>query len=261
MALRPVALLWDVDGTLAETEDQGHRPAFNQAFRDAGLPWQWDSDLYHRLLAVSGGRERMARFLKDREGRTPDAALLDELVERKQSHYLRLVRQGCCALRPGVSRLLQEAAAAGLPQAIVTTSSRRAVKALAEGVLGQELGPVFAFWICGEDVAVKKPDPSAYTLAVERLGLPAATLLPRTAAGPAPPLSVLPSAAWSPARDVQWLGRWHVAVPRRAPATPAPRGLMASHRSAARSRARACGALCGSLRRSRPLLRRPAGRI
>ena len=177
MAPRPAALLWDVDGTLAETEDQGHRPAFNAAFRDAGLPWQWDSELYHRLLAVSGGRERLARFLRDREGRTPDAALLDELVERKQSHYLRLVRQGCCALRPGVSHLLQEAAAAGLPQAIVTTSSRRAVKALAEGVLGQELGPVFAFWICGEDVAVKKPDPSAYTLAVERLGLPAATLL------------------------------------------------------------------------------------
>ena len=176
MALRPVALLWDVDGTLAETEDQGHRPAFNQAFRDAGLPWHWDSQLYRRLLAVSGGRERLARFLKDVEGRTPDAELLDELVERKQFHYMRLVRQGCCALRPGVSRLLHEAAASGLPQAVVTTSSRRAVEALAEGVLG-ELRQVFAFWICGEDVAIKKPDPSAYTQAVERMALPASALL------------------------------------------------------------------------------------
>jgi len=97
-------------------------------------------------------------------------------VERKQSHYIRLVRQGCCALRPGVSPLLHEAAASGLPQAVVTTSSRRAVEALAEGVLG-ELRQVFAFWICGEDVAIKKPDPSAYTQAVERLALPASALL------------------------------------------------------------------------------------
>jgi HAD superfamily hydrolase (TIGR01509 family) len=167
-ARTPAALLWDVDGTLAETEDHGHRPAFNRAFAEVGLPWRWDSAIYHRLLGVSGGRERLAAFLREVEGAPPPARRLDDLFARKQRHYGEIVRGGGLPLRPGVARLIAEAAAAGIPQAIVTTSSRSAVEALAEGALG-DLRHAFAFWICGEDVGRKKPDPEAYRLAIRRL--------------------------------------------------------------------------------------------
>ncbi|MEB3200245.1 MAG: HAD-IA family hydrolase [Synechococcaceae cyanobacterium] len=170
MAPRLAALLWDVDGTLAETELDGHRRAFNHAFAAAGLPWRWDADTYCRLLAVSGGRERLGVYLQEVEGQAPAAGLLEHLVALKQTHYSELVSRGELALRPGVASLIAEAAAAGLPQGIVTTSSRRAVTALARGVLG-ELAGAFSFWICGEDVPAKKPDPSAYRLGLERLGL------------------------------------------------------------------------------------------
>lgn len=58
------AIVFDVDGTLADTED-GHRIAFNKAFQLSGLDWHWDVPLYHRLLAVTGGKERIRYFLSD----------------------------------------------------------------------------------------------------------------------------------------------------------------------------------------------------
>jgi HAD superfamily hydrolase (TIGR01509 family) len=170
------ALLWDVDGTLAETEGDGHRVAFNRAFAEAGLPWRWDPATYQHLLAVSGGRERLAAFLGRAEGAPPAAERLEALAHSKQNHYEQLVGEGRLPLRPGVARLIGEAATAGIEQAIVTTSSRRAVAALADAVLG-ELGGAFAFWICGEDVTIKKPDPEAYRLALGRLGLPGERVL------------------------------------------------------------------------------------
>jgi HAD superfamily hydrolase (TIGR01509 family) len=170
------ALLWDVDGTLAETELEGHLPAFNRAFAAVGLPWRWDRETYLRLLAISGGRERLAAFLTEVEGKAPPPSRLDALVAAKQAHYAALVAAGELGLRPGVVRLLREAWEAGLTQAIVTTSSRRAVQALADGVLG-ELGQAFSFWICGEDVSAKKPHPEAYRLALAQLACPADSVL------------------------------------------------------------------------------------
>ncbi len=172
----PLALLWDVDGTLAETELQGHRLAFNRAFAEAELPWRWDEATYLELLAVSGGRERLAGWLARVEGTPPAPGRLDALVASKQAHYAELVRSGGLALRPGVAELIAEAAAARLPQVIVTTSSRGAVQALVEGSLGA-LAEAFRFWVCGDDVAAKKPDPEGYRLAVEGLSLPAGQLL------------------------------------------------------------------------------------
>ncbi len=176
MAHRLAALLWDVDGTLAETELDGHRPAFNAAFADLGLPWHWDEPTYRRLLAVSGGRERIGAWCRDNTGEAADPALLDQLVRRKASHYGERVRQGAVPLRPGVASLIQEASAAGLRQGIVTTSGREAVRHLCEGVLG-ELADAFSLQVCAEDVGAKKPDPEAYHLAVERLGCPAGSVL------------------------------------------------------------------------------------
>lgn len=170
------ALLWDVDGTLAETELDGHRLAFNRAFAEEGLPWRWEEATYLELLAVSGGRERLRAFLSEREGSPPDADRIERLQRCKQAHYNQLVRSGAVALREGVERLIEAAAAAGLDQGIVTTSSRPAVEALLAAAPAR-LAQAFRFWICGEDVARKKPDPQAYQLAQQRLGLPAARIL------------------------------------------------------------------------------------
>ena len=171
MAPRLQALFWDVDGTLAETELEGHRLAFNQAFNDLGLPWSWDPATYLRLLAVAGGRERLSVFLREVEGRAPAPALLEALVAAKQRHYSALLAGGGLVLRPGVVRLIAAAAAAGLQQAIVTTSSRAAVAALLGASLG-ERAEALPIWICGEDVLRKKPDPEAYRLALARTGQP-----------------------------------------------------------------------------------------
>jgi HAD superfamily hydrolase (TIGR01509 family) len=176
MGDRLAALLWDVDGTLAETELDGHRPAFNAAFADLALPWHWDEPTYLRLLAVSGGRERIAAWGLEQIGQPLDPLLLDRLVRRKQAHYRARVRDGAVPLRPGVAALIREAAAAGLTQAIVTTSGRAAVQDLLDGVL-QPLAQAFAFRVCGEDVRAKKPDPEAYRLALERLASPSGGVL------------------------------------------------------------------------------------
>jgi phosphoglycolate phosphatase-like HAD superfamily hydrolase len=90
----PAALLWDVDGTLAETEANGHRRAFNQAFAEEGLPWRWDGPTYQRLLAISGGRERMAAYLTTMEGQPPAPERLQRLQRRKQQHYADLTGTG-----------------------------------------------------------------------------------------------------------------------------------------------------------------------
>ena len=176
MSALPEALLWDVDGTLAETELQGHRRAFNRAFAEAGLPWRWDPSLYLQLLAISGGRERLRHFLTQMAGEPPSSAQVEALQASKTRHYTALVEAGELQLRPGVRRLMAELAAAGVVQAVVTTSGRRAVQALLDRQL-PEHPRWLAFWICGEEVERKKPDPEAYRLALRRLALPAGRVL------------------------------------------------------------------------------------
>lgn len=170
MATGLQAIFWDVDGTLAETELEGHRPAFNAAFAEAGLPWRWDRSTYLQLLAVGGGRERIASYLSAVEGEPPSPTRLDSLVAAKQRHYAGLVGGGAIPLRDGVDRLLRAANAAGLTQLIVTTSSRLAVQALMAGSMGTDAN-VFSGWICGDDVARKKPDSEAYRRALEQTAL------------------------------------------------------------------------------------------
>lgn len=174
MALR--ALLWDVDGTLAETERDGHRLAFNRAFTEFGVPLHWDGLRYGELLAISGGRERITAALTELQAAPPDPALVAELQGCKQRHYAALVAAGELQLRPGVAALIREAHAAGLPQGIVTTSGRTAVAALAEHLLGP-LAACFSVWVSGDDVRRKKPDPEAYQRGLAELGCPAVDAL------------------------------------------------------------------------------------
>ncbi|MBL8324601.1 MAG: HAD-IA family hydrolase [Rubrivivax sp.] len=173
----PQALLWDVDGTLAESERDGHRVAFNDAFASMGLPWSWSIGHYGQLLRITGGRERL---LADMAGR-PEApalagereALARELHRRKNARYAELVQAGAIALRDGVRELIEEAAAAGVRQGIVSTTSRSNAQALLARHFGPHAACPFDVMVCGEDVGAKKPDPEAYLLALRQLRLEA----------------------------------------------------------------------------------------
>jgi HAD superfamily hydrolase (TIGR01509 family) len=171
------ALIWDVDGTLAETERDGHRLAFNQAFEAAGLRWRWDVARYGELLSVTGGRERLLHDMASR----PDAPAGPEqrqvmaaaLHLRKNQAYAGIVNMGRIDPRPGVLRLMTQAQAAGVRLAIATTTSRSNVEALLGGWFGRHWQDRFAAVVCGEDVTRKKPDPQVYLKALAALELPA----------------------------------------------------------------------------------------
>ena len=169
------ALLWDVDGTLAETERDGHRVAFNLAFESLGLPWQWDESHYGRLLRIAGGRERLMADLATRPQAPITAAereaLVRELHRRKNDFYARRVADGAVALRGGVRELVEEAAAHGVRQVLVTTTSRVNAQALLQRHFGAQASQLFVELVCGEDVGAKKPHPEAYELALRGLAL------------------------------------------------------------------------------------------
>lgn len=169
------ALLWDVDGTLAETERDGHRVAFNRAFADCGLPWRWGVERYGELLRITGGRERLLHDMATRADAPSLAAgreaLATELHRRKNALYAELVAAGGIALRPGVAELLAECRGQGVRLAIVTTTSRANVEALLQRQPGGVSTGWFEAMVCGEDVQRKKPDPQVLMLALQQLGL------------------------------------------------------------------------------------------
>jgi HAD superfamily hydrolase (TIGR01509 family) len=175
------AVLWDVDGTLAETERDGHRVAFNQAFAEAGLGWHWNAQQYGEWLSVTGGRERLLAYMAQRDDAPTDAAQRDQLASRlhgrKNALYALRVAQGEVKARSGVLDLMQALASAGVLQGIVTTTSRVNVQALLHALLGPDWRARFALVLCGEDCQRKKPDPEIYQSALTQLGLPGQQVL------------------------------------------------------------------------------------
>ncbi len=171
------ALIFDVDGTLADTERDGHRVAFNKAFSEAGLDWHWDIDRYGELLAVTGGKERMRFFLEKHDPQLLEEAGIEEKIaelhRRKTHYYLELLRDGEIPLRPGVERLLGEAREARLRLAIATTTTPENVTTLLSATLGDESIDWFEVIAAGDIVPAKKPASDIYDYALDQMGLSA----------------------------------------------------------------------------------------
>ncbi|MFQ5581734.1 MAG: HAD-IA family hydrolase [Mariprofundaceae bacterium] len=166
-------ILWDVDGTLADTERDGHRVAFNLAFEEAGHERRWDVSTYGELLSVTGGKERI-KFDHERRGlESPHADEIAKLHASKTQHYQNLIAEGRIPLRPGVRRLLEEAYETGITLGVATTTTPAALDALIAHSLGVEWFDRFAVLAAGDIVPAKKPAPDIYTYALERLKMSA----------------------------------------------------------------------------------------
>jgi HAD superfamily hydrolase (TIGR01509 family) len=168
------ALIFDVDGTLADTEEL-HRQAFNEAFFACGINWRWGPALYAELLQITGGKERIASYLSQQ--RLPAAERgrllrsIPQIHATKTRLYQELVALGHLLPRDGVRRLIMEARSAGLKLAIASTTSPENVESLLTSSFGSDAPGWFAAIATGDVVARKKPAPDIYNLALEQLGV------------------------------------------------------------------------------------------
>lgn len=166
-------LIFDVDGTLANTERDGHRVAFNSAFEAAGLDWNWSVELYGKILKVAGGKERVKYFIRQYQPGFIDPLEINDFAtyihQLKTKYYLALLHQGTITMRPGVTRLIEEAKEANISLAIATTSALPNVIALLEKYLDLDWFEVIA---AGDIVAAKKPAPDIYRYVVDKMDIP-----------------------------------------------------------------------------------------
>lgn len=165
--------LFDQDGVIIDTERDGHRVAFNRALEEFGLDASWDPEVYHDLLRIAGGKERLRHFLHGPGSRlsvapADEEALIARLHRRKTDIFLQMLEAGTLPLRPGVRRLMEEINELGLFLGVCTTSDERAARAVTSTILK---GIQFDLLLAGDVVARKKPDPGIYQLALRKAGL------------------------------------------------------------------------------------------
>lgn len=170
------AIIFDVDGTLSETEEV-HRRAFNTAFEEKELQWHWDPQQYKKLLDVSGGKERIRHFIELHDRQYLEMDDLDGFIRdihlTKTAKYTQLVLDGQAVLRPGIRQLISDTASSGLRLAIATTTSVPNVEALLQAAYGSDGMGLFEVICAGDSVPAKKPAPDIYISALEQLGLKA----------------------------------------------------------------------------------------
>lgn len=176
------ALLFDVDGTIAETERDGHLIAFNRAFDEFAIPWHWTSEVYGRLLKVTGGFERMQVYAQQMQAPGMsvhwDTELFRKVHQRKNACYAELLKAGGIRPRPGFVDLVEQAVGRGQQWGVVTTTSQENWSALWRyAIQSVRLPPAPSVVICGEDVSRKKPDSEAYELALTKMGIPASACI------------------------------------------------------------------------------------
>ena len=176
------ALIFDVDGTLADTEN-AHLAAFNHAFAEEGLDWHWDEPNYTKLLEISGGKERMLHYWKQvhPDVKDIDGGGLQDTIDRlhamKTAAYENAVQSGAVQLRPGVLNLIQKAHQAGLRLAIATTTSPVNIAVLLRNAIGPDWKELFAVIEDASTAPKKKPHPQVYSQTLTRLALTGADCL------------------------------------------------------------------------------------
>jgi HAD superfamily hydrolase (TIGR01509 family) len=170
-------LIFDCDGVLVDTERDGHRVAFNRAFAARGLDAEWSVELYHELLQVAGGKERFKHYF-DMVGWPEEAhdhtVYVQELHKLKTDFFMEIIESGELRLRPGITRLIDEAIAAGITLAVCSTSNERAVNLIVDRLLGPERKQYFSAILAGDVVSSKKPDPEIYLKCLQVLGITSA---------------------------------------------------------------------------------------
>ncbi|HLZ96931.1 MAG TPA: HAD-IA family hydrolase, partial [Steroidobacteraceae bacterium] len=167
------ALIFDVDGTLADTEE-AHRCAFNEAFRQQGLEWNWSKPKYAHLLLTAGGKERLGAYIDSLElspaGRLDLMGRIEAIHRAKTLIYTRMVLAGGVALRDGVARLIDDAVSSGVRLAIATTTTFANIEALLRTALGDAALGLFAVIGAAGHAARKKPAPDIYDYVLRELG-------------------------------------------------------------------------------------------
>lgn len=169
-------ILFDVDGTLSETERFGHLVAVNDAFKAVGLDWEWSPGLYGELLKVTGSVERINHYVTTYNPEYKHVSedldmLIDEIVRHKNNHYKHIVESGEIPLRPGAERVLREVHGSDIRMGIATTTTSQNVEALLMGSIGGDVLNWFEVIACGNVVPNKKPAPDIYTYALKRINL------------------------------------------------------------------------------------------
>ena len=168
------AVIFDQDGVIADTERDGHRVAFNRAFKEFGFDFQWEVEDYGRLLKVGGGKERFRKYL-EQTGRSKGIDDVDALVKdvhkKKTELFMDIIGSGEIGLRPGVARIVKSCHDSGTKLAVCSTANERAVNTLVKTLLGEEVYSWFDTILAGDVVTKKKPDPEIYRLATEKLSL------------------------------------------------------------------------------------------
>ena len=172
--MKPSALIFDVDGTLANTEEDGHLRTFNEAFECFGLDWHWNQELYAELLSVSGGKERMVHYVEKYRPEIKNDLEFDDFAkihQKKTEIFISHIANGVVPLRVGVERLIEEALSAGLRLAIATTTSLQNVEALLTSSLGKSTLDRFEVIGAGDVVNRKKPSGDIYRYVLDKMGL------------------------------------------------------------------------------------------